>query len=816
MSNNTKRFNKFVATATGAAVVATMAAPAANAAWTNTPDWLTDSLQDLVNYGVIDADSTVSATGEVTRGEVALYFARALKLDMENVEYPNFADVPTTHKYYNAIAALANAGKMNGTEKGFEPDRVINRAEMASLIVKAFGYEYGNGNNLPFTDLKGAEWAKNAIAGLTDAGIKLGVSETKFAPLSKLTRQDTAAFLWKVMKDQGIDFSKVGALTINEVHAVNPTSIKLVGTALDQLKADQLQIEGNKVVSVTANENKNEAIVVFEKPFVSGQEQLIKFIEKVEGESDKVTEFKFTFTLDIETIEATTVRVDDHTDKQYLGFTINDGQSINVNYLKDSGYTVEFQATKNVFEDASTGELKEEALKINEKFSYKVVIKKDKVVVESQLTEVEVLDFSTFLTSINEVTVSQGDVVVDSSKVTVEDGAVKVQAVKATALNGVTINNPTVTYTSSNPAVATVNALTGEVTPIKPGTVTITITADDAKKEIPLTVVTGAREASKVVATTNNVKLLASKAQTVDLQVVDQYGDEFEGTLSVVSKDNDIATGNGDSAIVDGKATATITAIAKGNTTIEVKAGDKVLSTIPVAVSDDSTVASRKIETVQASADYKLDIVQGSNDKALQLVWNQYNAGGFLIGPETDFAKYTVESSDNTIVKVAADVNGVITVSALKEGTANVVIKEGTVTRETVKITVVDTTPTITEINFEKVEDLTTEGAFTQPVLKPEGIKLSSSDYNAEITKDGTIFVDVDNNDVYEQANDITLGQISALYSGVANDIANLGVNAGSIQGTLASGAKGTIVVKVTRNKEAAAFATSTIKVNVK
>lgn len=240
MSNQPKKFNKFVATAAGVAVVASAVAPAAGAAWTNSPDWMKDSLQDLVNYGVIDADSNLSATGEVTRGEVALYFARALKLDLENVKNPNFADVSTSHKYYNAIAALAAADKMNGTDKGFEPDRVINRAEMASLIVKAFGYEYGNGASLKFTDLKGSEWAKNAIAALVDANIVSGVNQaqTLFAPTEKLTRQDTAAFLHKTMKAKGIEFAVEVEKEVSSVNAVTTKGVEVVFEKVTKARED--------------------------------------------------------------------------------------------------------------------------------------------------------------------------------------------------------------------------------------------------------------------------------------------------------------------------------------------------------------------------------------------------------------------------------------------------------------------------------------------------------------------------------------------------------------------------------------------------
>ena len=126
---------------------------------------------------------------------------------------------------------------------------------------------------------------------------------------------------------------------------------------------------------------------------------------------------------------------------------------------------------------------------------------------------------------------------VKSGKVTVQDGTVTIAATKASVLNGATVNNPTVTYKSSNPAVASVNAKTGAVTPIKAGNVTITIEGDEASYSLPLTVASGAREATTATTTTSSVKLLKGKTKDVDFTVVDQYGDEFEGTLDVVSRD---------------------------------------------------------------------------------------------------------------------------------------------------------------------------------------------------------------------------------------------------------------------------------------
>ncbi|KXH84029.1 S-layer homology domain-containing protein [Sporosarcina sp. HYO08] len=821
MSNQPKSYKKFIATAATATLVATAIIPTASAAEAKAFTDVNKNYKTAVDYLVSQNitkginDTTFGTDQPIKRGDAAIFIAKALDLDTVNAPDAGFKDVNSRVK--GAVNAIVQAKIAGGkSETTFAPDDNITRAEMSKLLVNAYNLQAGDTKNT-FTDVNNT-WDPYVDA-LLASGVTMGLNETTFGATQDVTRGQFALFIYR---GESTKPEPGKAPEVVSVDAANAKQVKLAGSALDQLKASQLSVEGNKILSVVASANGKEATVTFETAVKSGAEQTLKFTEKVEGEADKVNEFKFTYTLEVNAVEGTSERLDDDTNKQFLGFTINDGEAVSVQYLVDAGYTVEFQSTKDLFASTSTGEVDASKIADGDKFAYKVVITKGDTTVESKLTNVEVLDFATYLTSISEVSVTQGAVAVKSNKVTVEDKNVTVAATKATALNGATINSPKVTYKSSNPAIATVDATTGVVTPIKPGNVTITMEADDAKKEVPLTVVSGAREVAQVTATSTSVKLLASKTQTIDVTVVDQYGDEFEGNVDVVSKDAKIATVSNPVAITNGKGTATIAAVAKGNTTVEVKAGDQVLKSVSVAVSDDSAVASRKIETVSASADYALDVVTGSDDASLDIVWNQYNAGGFLIGPEKDFTnddlkgtKYTVSSSDNSVATVSVATNGTITVGALKPGTANIQIKEGTVTRASVQVTVVNTTPTITAVNFETVEDVTTNGALNVQALKAEGITLSSTDYTAEIHTDGTIFVDVDTTEGLTDG-DIKLGKLGALYSGTPADITSLSVNAGSVvAANVAAGAEGTIVVRVVKEGETSAFATSTITVKV-
>ena len=64
-------------------------------------------------------------------------------------------------------------------------------------------------------------------------------------------------------------------------------------------------------------------VVTFAKPFASDKEQNLVFTDKEKVE----TKFAFTYTIVVSSLEATSTRVDDNTDKQFLGFTINGGES---------------------------------------------------------------------------------------------------------------------------------------------------------------------------------------------------------------------------------------------------------------------------------------------------------------------------------------------------------------------------------------------------------------------------------------------------------------------------------------------------------
>jgi hypothetical protein len=625
------------------------------------------------------------------------------------------------------------------------------------------------------------------------------------------------------------------APAVVSVSAINANTVEVTGTGLNKLTAENFSLEGNKVTNYNVNAETGVATLTFEKKFESGKEQTLKLTEKVEGQEDKVSEFKFTYTLEIKEVKALTTQVDESTDGQKLEFAINgETKAADLSYIKASGYTVEFLASKNVFADKSTGELDENLIADGDKFDYQVVIKdaNGNEVAKTDLVTVTVKDYDNIVSSINGYAIKlDNGVEVKSGKIALSDTASITDVIGTLQAD---LNNKEaslagkVTFKSSNENIAVIDNA-GNITPIQPGSVTFTIAAGDVKVQVPVTIVAEARTASKVVTDVSSAKLVNSATKTVNLTVTDQYGEpvkDFDlGVLTVNNKDNNViaTTSDADPTDVEGKTSFVITADATnvGTGTLQIKNGDKVLSNITLTVAAAGEVTSRKIE-LASGTDYQLDKAKGSQDNELVINWNQYNKDGFLIKAEDDFdtdgagpatGTYSVKSTDEEVATVAVDASGNITVTAgTKKGSTTIQILEGDIVRASVNVTVVDTTPTITGVKFETVEKVTTAGSVE--VLKLANVTISDPKKTVLFNTDGTLYIEVTGTG-YDADDDITLGKLDVVSNVYNNGVKNtLTVTNGTV-GTFASGDEGTFVVKVTRDGETVPVATSTFSVDV-
>lgn len=521
---------------------------------------------------------------------------------------------------------------------------------------------------------------------------------------------------------------------VASVKANSVNTVEVTGTSLDKLSADNFSVEGNKVASYNVDATTGIATVTFENKFESAKEVTLTVKEKVAGEADKVSTFKFTYTLAVKSVVANALTVDNDLAGQKVTFKIN-GEAVDadLDYLKAAGYTVEFQSTTGVFTGGAsssvTGELKETLTGITT-FDYKVVISnKDGKVAESSLVEVKVVDKSNIVSSIASFElVKNGSKLVSNTVVLGENVQVaNVIGDKADGTKDANLDN-IVDYTSSNKAVALVDS-TGTILPITAGTTTITIKAGDVTKSFTLTIAADGRVAKVAKLSTSSLKLVESKeAGSVGLVVTDQYGDAVQGLdltteamyditkVTVGEVLDEIVDVTGTETDVEGKASLTVTPAHAGSGTVKVKVGENIIATLDVSVSKNTVASTRKLEFVDASKDASLDkyTVETTDDK-VSFVYNEYNGEGFLLGKTSDIAtsgkKYTVaveEATGKDIIDVAV-VDGVITVTAKADtGTAYLVVKEGSVERERQAITVKNSTPTLSAITIKTADKVTT------------------------------------------------------------------------------------------------------------
>jgi len=98
-----------------------------------------------------------------------------------------FSDVPTNHPSYDAIVELSEQGIINGYSDGtFKPDGNINRAEAATILVRAAELNESSRNS-SYSDVENGHWARGFIMAATDAGIINGLGDGRFAPYGNVT-----------------------------------------------------------------------------------------------------------------------------------------------------------------------------------------------------------------------------------------------------------------------------------------------------------------------------------------------------------------------------------------------------------------------------------------------------------------------------------------------------------------------------------------------------------------------------------------------------------------------------------------------------
>ncbi|EEK80305.1 amidase [Bacillus cereus] len=210
---------KYKAIAAGMLAASLLAYPVSSLAetkkFTDVPDnaFSKDAIYYLVEKNVISGmtDSTFAPQGLLTRAQAATIVAKAIELKINPAAKPSFND-SKNHWAAPFIAAIEKENIIAGRGSGvFDPEGKVTRAEMASMLVKA--YKLKDLVKAPitnkFTDLEG-HFGKEAANILVALEISAGTGAKTWSPDLSIPREQAAQMTYKAdkLKKNGNDISK--------------------------------------------------------------------------------------------------------------------------------------------------------------------------------------------------------------------------------------------------------------------------------------------------------------------------------------------------------------------------------------------------------------------------------------------------------------------------------------------------------------------------------------------------------------------------------------------------------------------------------
>lgn len=114
-----------------------------------------------------------------------------------------FSDLAGYDWAKDAIIKLYEKGVVNGvSENRFEPARSVTREEFVKLICEAFKLGKASGS-IAFSDVEETVWYAPYVSRAVELGLINGVSDELFGSGERITREDMAAIIYRVLTAQG-------------------------------------------------------------------------------------------------------------------------------------------------------------------------------------------------------------------------------------------------------------------------------------------------------------------------------------------------------------------------------------------------------------------------------------------------------------------------------------------------------------------------------------------------------------------------------------------------------------------------------------
>ncbi|TBL73279.1 NEAT domain-containing protein [Paenibacillus thalictri] len=166
--------------------------------------WGKAAVERAVALGIVNGyeDGSFRPDGTVTRGEFAVMLSRALKLapSASNVAFADADRIPDWAKPY--VAQTVESGIIAGyDDRTFRAEREISRAEIAVMIARALKLA-PSASDVAFADAdRIPDWAQAQVAAAVKAGIIQGRDSNVFAPDAHATRAESVTLIMRMLNE---------------------------------------------------------------------------------------------------------------------------------------------------------------------------------------------------------------------------------------------------------------------------------------------------------------------------------------------------------------------------------------------------------------------------------------------------------------------------------------------------------------------------------------------------------------------------------------------------------------------------------------
>lgn len=166
--------------------------------------WAAESIQRAVQLGIAQGfgDGSFRPNATVSRAEIAVFLSRALKLEPATAGTAGLSDadkLPTWAKDH--ILSVTGAGLMTGyADTAFGAGDAITRAEIAVIVARALKLTLPADPILSFADANQIPaWAKGAVAAVAEAGLMEGRNNHSFDAKASLTRAEALTLIVRLL-----------------------------------------------------------------------------------------------------------------------------------------------------------------------------------------------------------------------------------------------------------------------------------------------------------------------------------------------------------------------------------------------------------------------------------------------------------------------------------------------------------------------------------------------------------------------------------------------------------------------------------------